>query len=588
MTTTVEAKAGTNLTVQKITEQFPDKAVSLHSHQGEDTVLIDKDSIVDVLRFCKTDSELDYNFLMDLSASDHLEIQDRDYSERYEVNYHLLSTSTRDRIRLKVRLDEDQVERSLREETGLVPTATGLWGTADWMEREVYDLIGVRFNGHPNMKRILTHYKFVGHALRKDYSLKQGQWLDEPDDMFDELGESEGETHDLFSDEMELNIGPSHPAMHGTFRVLARLDGETIKKAACEIGYLHRAFEKTAEKGTYTQVIPYTDRLNYCSALTNNVAYCRTIEKMLDLEVTERAIFIRVIIMEISRIIDHLICVGTNLVDMGALTNFWYTFKVREEIYEVLESLTGHRLTNNYVRIGGLAYDLYDGFEGHVRSCLEDLQESVKDVLGLIQKNRIFLDRSKGVSTFSGDDAVSDGWTGPCLRASGVDWDLRRDVPYYHYDEFDFDVPVLQGGDVHDRLLIRFLEMEQSVRIIEQALDRMPGGPVNVDMRSTVMPDKPGRDGVYGNIESLMNHFVMVYDDIKPPAGEVYEATEAPNGELGFYVISDGSGSPYRVRVRPPCFLIYSAFPKLIEGGMIADAVITIGGLNVIAGELDR
>jgi NADH:ubiquinone oxidoreductase subunit D len=306
------------------------------------------------------------------------------------------------------------------------------------------------------------------------------------------------------------------------------------------------------------------------------------------IQAPERAVFIRIILAELSRIIDHLVCLGASLVDMGALTNFWYAFKVREDIYEVLESLTGHRLTNNYVRIGGLAYDLYDGFEEHVRACLGHLKTAVHDILGLIRKNRIFLDRTKGIATLSAGDAISYGWTGPCLRASGVNWDLRKNDPYDGYDQFDFDVPVLDGGDVHDRIMIRFLEMEQSARIIEQALDRLPGGPVNVADRATAMPGKPGRNGVYGNIESLMNHFVLVYEGLKPPAGEVYQYTESPNGELGFYVICDGSGQPYRVRVRPPCFLIYSAFPKLIEGGMLADAVITLGGLNVIAGELDR
>ena len=572
---------------QKLLERFPGQVEHLHGDHGDDTVLVKRDGIVEVLEFLKTDSELDFDFLMDLAAADHLEL-DRDYAERFEVVYHLLSTSRNDRIRCKVRLGEEEVENALTRKEGAIDSATGLWRAADWMEREVYDMFGIRFSNHPNLRRILCHKDFKGHALRKDYPIKQAQWLSEPDDLKEELGETDGDAQDLFSDLMDLNVGPAHPAMHGTFRILVRMDGETIVKAVPELGYLHRAFEKSAEKGNYTQVIPYTDRLNYCSALTNNVAYCRAVEKLLELEIPERAVFIRVIIMELSRIIDHLVCVGASLVDMGALTNFWYTFNVREDVYEVLESLTGHRLTNNYVRIGGLAYNLYEGFTDHVRYCLTELSKGVGDVLGLIRKNRIFIDRTKGVSVISKEDAVDFGWTGPCLRASGLGWDLRKSDPYYHYDELDFEVPVLAGGDVHDRLIIRVLEIEQSVRIIEQALDLLPDGPVNADDRSAVMPPKPGREGVAGNIESLMNHFVLVYEGLKPPAGEVYEATEAPNGELGFYVISDGSGQPYRVRVRPPCFLLYSAFPHLIEGGMLADAIVTLGGLNVIAGELDR
>ncbi|MBI2192745.1 MAG: NADH-quinone oxidoreductase subunit D [Planctomycetes bacterium] len=587
MSTTVEAAPSTRLTVRRLEERFGEAARYLHGFRGDDTVLIQKDRLLDVLGFLKSEADLDYDFLMDLAGADHLELP-RDYPERYEVVYHLLSTRRGHRVRLRVRLDEDEVEAALKQKVGVVDSAAGLWRAADWMEREVYDLFGIRFRNHPMMKRILCHKDFVGHALRKDYPIKQGQWLAEPDDLLDEMGEADANADDLFSDLMELNLGPAHPAMHGTFRLLVRMDGETIRKAVPEVGYLHRAFEKSAEKGNYTQVIPYTDRLNYCSALVNNVAYCRAIEKLMGLEITERAITIRVILMELSRIIDHLVCVGANLVDMGALTNFWYSFGVREEIYEVLESLTGHRLTNNYVRIGGLAYDLYEGFEDHVRACLVKLRAALKDVLGLVRRNRIFIDRTKGVAVISREDAVSYGWTGPCLRSAGMDWDLRKKDPYYHYGEWDFEVPVLEGGDVHDRLLIRFLEMEQSVRIIEQALSRLPGGPVNVENPAAVLPQKPGRSGVYGNIESLMNHFVMVYQGVKPPAGEVYCPTEAPNGELGFYVISDGTGQPYRVRVRPPCFLIYSAYSRIIEGGMLADAVLAIGSLNIIAGELDR
>jgi NADH-quinone oxidoreductase subunit C/D len=587
MTTAVAEPATECLTVRRLKEEFPDTVEFAHSFRGDDSVLVDKERIVDVLTFLKNDSELDYNYLMDLAGADHLELG-VDYPERYEVVYHLLSMGRNDRIRLKVRLDEEEVDEALESKSGVLDSASGLWSVADWAEREIYDMFGIRFNNHPNMRRILTHKEFVGHALRKDYPIKQGQFLSEADDLQEELGEYASESEDMFADLMELNIGPAHPAMHGTFRILVLLDGETIVKAVPEIGYLHRAFEKSAETGTYTQVVPYTDRLNYLSALSNNVAYCRAVEKLLGMEVPEQATFIRVIINELSRIIDHLVCVGTNLVDMGALTNFWYSFKVREEIYEVLESLTGHRLTNNYVRVGGLAYDLYDGFSEHLRSCLRELTSSVNDMKGLVARNRIFLDRTKGVAAISKEDAISHSWSGPCLRSAGFDWDLRKKAPYDFYDEFDFDVPVLDGGDVHDRIFIRFLEIEQSVRIIEQALERLPGGPVNVENRSVAMPEKQGQEGVYGNIESLMNHFVMVYDGLKPPKGEIYCGSEAPNGELGFYIISDGSGNPYRARVRPPCFNIYSAFTKLIEGGMIADAVIVLGGLNVVAGELDR
>ncbi|MBI2351183.1 MAG: NADH-quinone oxidoreductase subunit D [Deltaproteobacteria bacterium] len=384
---------------------------------------------------------------------------------------------------------------------------------------------------------------------------------------------------------MVLNIGPSHPAMHGCFRLLVELDGETIVRAYPEVGYLHRCFEKSAEKGTYTQVIPYTDRLNYCSGLMNNVGYCKAVEELMGIEIPERAKFIRVLCCEISRIMDHLVCVGASAVDMGALTNFWYFFNVREKFSNIVEKLCGARLTTTYTRIGGLSYDLYPGFEEEVAEGLDSLDAGTRDVMGLLQKNRIFIDRTKGVGAISKEDAVEYGFTGPCLRACGVSYDVRKAHPYYHYDEFDFEVPLGENGDTYDRLMVRVEEMRQSKRIIKQVLARLPEGPVITDDRRAALPPKAG---VYSNIEDLMNHFMLIINGIQPPAGEGYSSTEAANGELGFYIVSDGTGRPYRVKVRPPCFAIYQAYPKMIEGGLIADAIAVIGSLNIIAGELDR
>lgn len=390
---------------------------------------------------------------------------------------------------------------------------------------------------------------------------------------------------DLGAKEMILNLGPSHPAFHGALRTQVHLDGETIVRAASEIGYLHRCFEKHSEHSNYQQVIPYTDRLNYVSALMNNVGYCKAVEDLMELQIPERAVYIRVLICELSRIIDHLVCVGTNIVDIGALTNFWYTFNVREKVYNLLEKITGARLTYSYTRIGGLSRDLYPAFMDDLKAVIKEIEQAVQDVSGLVANNRIFVDRTRNVGTVTAEQALEWGFTGPCLRASGVDHDLRKTEPYYHYETFDFEVPVGEVGDTYDRIMVRLEEIRQSIRIIHQCIARMPKGPIMADDRRVRLPEK---QEVYSSIEGLMNHFKLVMHGIQPPVGEIYSRTEAANGELGFYIISDGSMRPYRIKVRPPCLYLFAAYEKIIEGHMIADAIAILGSLNVVVGECDR
>jgi len=305
----------------------------------------------------------------------------------------------------------------------------------------------------------------------------------------------------------------------------------------------------------------------------------------LGVEIPERAQFIRVIVCELSRIMDHLICLGAAAVDLGALSNFWYFYNVREAIYDFTEKLCGARLTTAYTRIGGVMRDLSPDFAGGIRKVLKDLDRAIREVSGLLERNRIFMDRTQKIGIISKEEAINWGFTGPCLRATGVPLDLRRAEPYYHYDQFDFEIPVGTVGDTYDRLMVRFEEMRQSARIVDQALRMMPEGPVMLDDPRVALPPK---QEVYTRIEGLMNHFMLLMDGIKVPKGEVYSATEAANGELGFYIISDGGGRPYRVRVRPPCFPLASAYSRLVQGGMIADAVAVLGSLNIIVGELDR
>jgi NADH-quinone oxidoreductase subunit D len=392
---------------------------------------------------------------------------------------------------------------------------------------------------------------------------------------------------DMQAEPMILNIGPSHPATHATLRLIAELDGETILKLTPEFGYLHRCFEKESENATWTQVIPYTDRLNYVSSLMNNVGYAMAVEKLCGIEITERCRYIRVLICELSRIIDHMVCIGTNMVDIGALTNFWYFWKPREEVYRhLIEPLTGIRLTTAYTRIGGLMWDLPDGWVEKCRDiCRNVIVPAIADVNALLTKNRIFIERTMGVGAITPKEAIARGFTGPCLRAAGVPLDLRKDETYLVYDRFDFDVPIGEEGDTCDRYMVRMEEMRQSLRIIDQALDQLPEGPVNVDDPRFILPEKKA---VYESIEGLMNHFKHVMDGVQVPAGEVYSATEAANGELGYYIVSKGGGGPYKIKVRPPCFPLFQGMPHLCEGGMIADLIAVLGSINIIAGELDR
>jgi NADH-quinone oxidoreductase subunit C/D len=576
--------------LQALEDRFPGEVVDARMSGGTPSVLVRGGAVRAVLRWLRDEAPRRFEFLADVSGQDGLEIRERrredpafaagtgPWPDRFQVVYQLRSLSGAGRIRVKASVPEDPAE---------IDTVSDLWAAANWAEREVYDMYGVRFRGHPNLKRILCVHTFKGHALRKDYDIKDQQWLDEDNEsLLDELGEfGENPADGGFSELIPVNLGPSHPATHGVLRSLLKLDGEIIVRSVQEIGYLHRGFEKHSETSSWTQVIPYTDRLNYCSAMLNNVAYCRAVENLLGIEVPPRTKFIRIIISEISRVIDHLVCIAACLVDLGALTNFWYLFALREKAYEALEGLCGARLTSSYVRIGGVADDLDALFIGRVRAWLVEMPSALNDVLGLVGRNRIFLDRVKGVGVLGREEALSHGFTGPCLRATGVAYDLRRGEPYDGYETFDFEVATRPDGDTWSRLMVRFDEIKQSMRIIEQALDRLPAGPVLTDDKRVMMPKK---ELVYENIEALMNHFVLIYDGIKVPAGETYVATEGANGELGFHLVSDGSGRPYRVRCRPPCFYIYSGFARMIEGCMVADAIAVLGSLNVIAGELDR
>jgi NADH-quinone oxidoreductase subunit D len=396
--------------------------------------------------------------------------------------------------------------------------------------------------------------------------------------------DSELEAH-VPSKHMVVNLGPSHPAMHGTVRMRVELEGETIVRADPEIGFLHRGFQKSCENVTWTQCLPYTDRLNYVSALMNNFGFLNAVEKLMGLTIPVRAQYIRVIGSELHRIADHLTCVGAVGLELGGFSAFLYAIEARELITDRITELTGARLTTSFGRVGGINRDLPDDFSRKVLKSLDKIASLRDEVDALLTKNRIFVDRMKGTGVISSQDAQDFGFTGPCLRACGIDYDLRKAHPYWVYPELDFDVPVGANGDNYDRYLLRIEELKQSDRIIRQALEKLPKGPIILDDWRVVLPPKPD---VYGTIEGVMAHFKLIMEGIQVPPGEVYDATEAANGELGWYLVSDGSGRPYKVHVRSPGFAILSGVPRIIEGQMLADLIPTFDTINMIGGEVEQ
>lgn len=536
------------------------------------TFILPKEEILFSIESLKNDG---YELLLDIIAIDYLHLIPKS-QKRFGVVYLLRHLNKEGFICIKVYVDENESLESIAY----------LYEAANWAEREVWDQYGIVFENHPNLKRLLNHHQFKGHPLRKDYPISKGQWCEESDDLMDQMNQRLKQKKIKTTENLTyLNIGPAHPATHGTIRNLVALEGESIVTCISEIGYLHRGFEKACENHTYNQIIPYTDRLNYCSAILNNIGFAHAVEGMLKIQIPERGEYLRVIIGELSRAIDHLVCLAAILVDMGALTNYWYLYNPREAAYTLLSKLTGARLTNSYMRVGGIAHDTYDGFENELEDVLKAIESGVNDALCLVEHNRIFHDRTQNVGIMSAEDALNLGWTGPNLRASGVAYDVRSNLTYSIYDRFDFSIPVGSTGDVYDRIMVRFEEIAQSLSIIRQALKQLPDGSVSIQNPRITLPSK---QAVYGTIEGLMNQFKLTFEGVHVPKGEYYRAIEGANGELGFYIVSDGSGTPYRIKVRPPCFPAMAGYAKLVEGSMIADAILCLGSLNIVAGELDR
>ncbi|MGH7493102.1 MAG: NADH-quinone oxidoreductase subunit D [bacterium] len=620
--------------LEEIVQKFSGHVHLTASPTHNNALLVDREILPALCRHLRTEHQPAFSFLMDVGGVDRSQFPGA--GQRYEVIYNLFAYPEAVRLILRVPVPEADP---------IVPSVSSIWAGANWYEREIWDLFGIRFKNHPDLRRILMYDEFKGHPLRKDYPINRRHPLISHDKLatpgqngtnghqpgFRIKGPQIGKN----AQNMLLNMGPSHPAMHGVIHLLLELDGETVASADVAIGYLHRAFEKDAEAVTWNQVFPYTDRLNYVSPLINNVGYAMAVEKLMGLQTTERCQYIRVLMSEISRITDHLTCIGANTMELGAMTGFLYFVKVRDMLYELVEEITGARLTVSYLRIGGVKADLTSTFDGNLRKILKELHKAMKEMHTLVTRNRIFVDRMKATGVIEKETAIAHGFTGPMLRATGIDYDVRKAEPYLVYDRLEFDIPYGQYGDNYDRYLVRMEEIEQSAKILEQCLEQIPGGAINVDhegkemaasemadrgkfgqthellqlravtdptlsggeaaLRRQIFPDDkrvvlPAKEQTYGSIEGLMNHFMLVMEGygIQPPVGEAYQAVEGANGELGFYVISSGQDKPYRVDVRPPCFALMSGFHKLIEGDAVADIVATFGTVNMIAGELDR
>jgi NADH dehydrogenase I D subunit len=560
----------TKVAPQKLKKQFPDAVIDTRSFRGEETVVVKNNAILSICQFLATDPVLSFDFLTDICGVDY-----PDREKRFEVVYHLYSIKRKTRLRVKTTVGEGES----------LSTVESVWKAATWFEREAYDMLGLTFEGHGDLRRILTWDGYEGHPLRKDFPIKGEDFEHyevpaEPSDAFSTMPEEvEGERY------MTLNMGPQHPATHGVLRLVLKLDGEVIIDTVPYLGHLHRGVEKLAEGMTYTQAITLTDRLDYTAGICNNLSYILAVEKLLGVEVPKRAQYIRVMMAELQRIAAHLLWLGTHALDMGAMTVLFYCLRDREQVIDILEDFTGARLTPSFMRIGGLTADLPDGIEQKITAFLDDFPRLIKEYETLLTKNIIWLKRTKGVGIISPKEAINWGLTGPVIRGSGVKWDIRKAIPYSSYDEFSFDIPIGEHGDVYDRYLVRLEEMRQSARIVRQALQRLPKGRILArDPRLT----PPAKEEVGKEIHALIRHFKIISEGVSPPPGEVYVSIENPKGELGWYLVSDGSNRPYRYRIHTPSFVNVAALPEMIKGHLVADVVAVIGSIDIVLGEIDR
>jgi NADH-quinone oxidoreductase subunit C/D len=576
--------------IPQLQRHFPNGAILAQQVTCDEipTIWISRDSLVGVLRFLKGELPRPYSMLYDLTAVDERDRTHRDGQPEadFSVVYHLLSLDRNNDLRLKISLSDSDLN---------LPTVTRLWPNADWYEREVWDMFGISFDGHPHLERILMPRTWEGHPLRKEHPARATEM--EPFHLSADRQDREqaalqfhpedwglSRAHED-TDFMFLNLGPQHPGTHGVLRVVLQLDGEEIIDAVPDIGFHHRGAEKMGERQTWHTYIPYTDRIDYLGGVMNNFPYVMAVEKLAGIEVPERAQVIRVMLAELYRIASHLVWFGTFAQDLGQLSPVFYMFTDRERILEISEAITGGRMHPGWFRIGGVAQDLPRGWDGLVRNFVDYLPARLDEYDRLVMQNGIFQGRTKGVGAYTLEEAIEWGVTGPGLRACGLEWDWRKKKPYGGYGQFDFEIPTAVHGDCYDRAVVRVEEMRQSLRIIRQCLEEMPAGPYKADHPLTTPPRK---DKTMTDIETLITHFLSVSWGPVIPPGEAFAAVEASKGSNGYYLISDGGTGSYRTRIRAPSFPHIQMVPHISRGQTIPDLLAILGSVDFVLADVDR
>ncbi len=574
----------------RIVERFGDDVLAAGLHLGQQIVHIRPERLLELANFVRSDEKLAYEALTDVSAIDRSQLPIDESDARFQTVYQLRSY-TRKRHLMIVCPAEDGEQPS-------VPSLAPVFQGAIWPEREVYDLMGIRFDGHPDPRRILMPENWPNHPLRKDMPVGGEPVpfsLTWEDPEFETLGtqilpaESIAPTvpPGMSREHMIVNMGPHHPSTHGVLRLVVELDGEDVLGVDADLGYLHSGFEKTGENKRYKDFVYYTDRMDYLSAMSNNLGYCLAVEKLLGIDVPERAQVIRVIMVELQRIASHLFWLSTHVLDISGtgMSLLMYATLERERILDLFEMVAGARLTISYIRIGGVWKDLPSAFMPRLQDVINILPGKFDEYEAMLTAGPLWQERLEGIGYLSREDAINMGLTGPMLRGSGVDWDLRRDMPYGGYENYDFDVPISTLGDCYGRYVIRMEEMRQSVRIIKQAMANLPDGLYRTDNRKVSLPPRAELDV---SMEALIHHFKLMTEGFQVPPGMVYHAIEASKGELGFFVYSDGSAKPYRLHVRGPSFNNLFAISKMCRGNMLSDIVANIGSIDIVLGEVDR